>query len=32
MKTVKSGVFEEVSKLNEVTRYADITSKKMTLV
>ncbi len=32
MKTIKSGVFEEVSKLNEVTRYTDIMDKKMTLV
>ncbi len=32
MKTVKGGVFEEVSKLNEVTRCIDIMDKKMTLV
>ncbi len=32
MKTIKSGVFEEISKLSEVTRCVDITSKKMVLV
>jgi len=32
MKTIKSGVFEEISKLNEVTRCVDITSRRMNLV